>query len=497
MRTRSDASDTFSTTSGTSRPHILWDFTDTEVPSEGDEWFPDLANLVVEDSTARPDPSRYRNRQRPLCPIPECGQPQTSGDYCYDHYLESLPEWDKHRIRWVKANHLLSSAGEEKDEDEPGRSTAARPKLHKASSSPGKPKKLPKQVALYFASAGEPGETLKDFSGDPATSFEHVSGNSESATFEHVVRVGRDKNLDKSYESKDTVDTFTHTTCSNVAVVQNWDYSTDENRDSIEVIDELTDAALTSPWPGRNGPMDARILSACLCQARRMNSLTIRTGLRELAYEAGLTEFKPVKFALERLAEKGWLGFELGDPDVYGPDGEIRESGRPSRITLNLRVTPSTGSINPMRLPTLTLDIFREHDQQLGSAGWFAMTRIFMETRDESDRPWPLLGVVDIVRLTGMDRRRVERLMKRMIEAKVISYKEGHKYHFMVKDPDANSSYYNPDNYAVNKLYARKEWIEFDRKKRREKAEKAKELSVKPPARFLSIPAPMVSAQTA
>ena len=166
----------------------------------------------------------------------------------------------------------------------------------------------------------------------------------------------------------------------------------------------------------------------------------------------------------------------MGEKERYGEDLVVEEPGKPSHITLHPRINP-TETVDPKLLPSPTIDIFREHDEQLGSAGWFLLTRIFMATLD--DNPcWPsrpLFSVVELMDLTGMARSRVERLMTKMVATLAGVKKEGHKYRFnFVRDDDGVGSYFNRDNFSQNKHYLHQERLRKDRMRRAE-AWKAKQ----------------------
>jgi hypothetical protein len=333
------------------------------------------------------------------------------------------------------------------------------PKLNR--SSPRKTKKLPKQVAAFLAE--NPDSATASF--PTAVSVLHREDDQNP----YVRSMGSISNLDTS----------TATTVGNDAV---RDHSTDEDRDPQLVLAEIAFSAFGRPWPGRNGPRNARMLAGLLRHASQWKGLTVVTGLRGFGLTVGLTDFRTIHDALADLAEEGHVGFVLGEKERYGEDLVVEEPGKPSRITLRPRITP-TGSVDPKLLPSPTIDIFREHDEQFGSAGWFLLTRIFMATLD--DNPcWPsspLLGVVELMDLTGMARSRVERLMTKMVKLTAGVEKEGHKYRFwMVRDDDGVTSYFNRNNFSQNKHYVHQERLRKDRMRRAE-AWKAKQSQPEPP----------------
>ncbi len=444
MRTRSDASDTFSTTSGTSRPHILLDFADTEVSSEGDEWFPGLANLVDEDSTPRPDPGTSRRQPRLLCEAPGCDLPQIMNEWCPDHYMESLPEWNKYRIRWAKANQAAQART--KDEPDP-----ALPKL--AHLSPGKPKKLPKQVALYFASAGKPDETLQDLS-DPIPNYK-VRKSSVFSAIEEVdegtTPIYESRYIRNHRENPNTLDFRT--------IPEYRDFSTDERRDPREVLAEITYSSFTHPWPGRHGPRDAMVLSGVLRECWHRRSLGLDIALMQFGPEVGLVSYEGIRDALTNLERIGYFGFVLGKEDDWKPGGEM---GRPSKITLNPRTNP-TGTFWPTNLPLPSLDLF-SYDE-LGPGGWLILASIIIASRlgefdDQKYSDQPVLGIADLVRLTGMNKGRTIEVMKNMVENGP-AFKRDRKYQFYnladLSDRHTYSDYKTRD---------RREKLALDRKRR-------------------------------
>ncbi len=96
---------------------------------------------------------------------------------------------------------------------------------------------------------------------------------------------------------------------------------------------------------------------------------------------------------------------------------------------ITLLPKPSNNGLFPLDLPLPTLDIFREGEQgSPGTAGWLAATRIWFECREDR-LPNPILGVAEVVRLTGMKQSRVKRLLPQMAKWGV-AYKEGTKYRF-------------------------------------------------------------------
>ena len=266
------------------------------------------------------------------------------------------------------------------------------------------------------------------------------------------------------------------------------DRSTDEDRDPEQVLAQIAFSAFDRPWPGRNGPRNARVLVGLLRHASQWKGLTVVTGLRGFGVEIGITRYKAIHDALADLEAEGHIGFILGEKERYGPDLVVEEPGKPSHIILHPRISP-TKSVDPRLLPSPTIDIFREHDEQLGSAGWFLLTRIFMATLDENP-VWPprsLLGVMDLMDLTGMSQSRVKRLMTKMVKVLPGVKKEGNKYRFtLMRDADGVTSRFNRDHYSQNKLYVHQERNDKDRMRRAE-AWKAKQSQPEPPFKTIVV----------
>ena len=177
-----------------------------------------------------------------------------------------------------------------------------------------------------------------------------------------------------------------------------------ETRDTQQVLGEITFDAFTRPWPGRNGPRNAQVLAGVLRYAWQRRSLTIAVGLMEFGAEIGIASYEAIRNALVQLEAEGVLRFDLGQQDNWKLGGEL---GKPSHITLHPLVAP-TGTDSPESLPLPTLDMF-QYDE-LGSAGYLALARIMMEPYTERSYE-SLVGISDIVRLTGMTKSRVIRLM--------------------------------------------------------------------------------------
>ena len=93
----------------------------------------------------------------------------------------------------------------------------------------------------------------------------------------------------------------------------------------------------------------------------------------------------------------------------------------------------------------------------------------------------PLLGVIDLMDLTGMSQSRVKRLMTKMVKVLPGVMKEGNKYRFtLIRDADGVTSRFNRDNYSQNKLYVHQERNDKDRMRRAE-AWKARQSQPEPP----------------
>jgi hypothetical protein len=213
------------------------------------------------------------------------------------------------------------------------------------------------------------------------------------------------------------------------------------NRD---IIASICYQAFSSPWPskvrdgmrgkesGIDGARAARVLAGVLQVAWSKGSLSVVTGLEPLGYAVGLVGHYAVRDALNDLQELGWLKFRIGTQDDWRAEGK---SGQPSVIEL----LPKSGEegLNPHSLPLLTLDMFRH--EELGHPGWWAVTRIWFETRDDF-QPNPVVGVADVVRLTGMTRGRVKRLLPKM--AAKFGQKVGNKYSLgMIREACTRDTY--------------------------------------------------------
>jgi hypothetical protein len=207
--------------------------------------------------------------------------------------------------------------------------------------------------------------------------------------------------------------------------------SNKERQNNQDTIESLCYQALSLPWPsktrdgvrgkesGIDGARAVRVLVGVLQTAWSQGSLTVVTGLEPLGYIVGLTGHYAVRDALYDLQELGWVKFEIGTQDDWSTDR------RPKPSVIRLIPRPGGEGLNPKDVPMLTLDLFR--DGELGTAGWWAATRIWIESRDEFE-PNPIMGVTEVVRLTGMSRSRVKKLLPRMAEK--IGSKVGSKYSF-------------------------------------------------------------------
>jgi hypothetical protein len=209
----------------------------------------------------------------------------------------------------------------------------------------------------------------------------------------------------------------------------------DDSRENVrEIVEQICFSAYTQPWPsktrdrvrgkevGFDGARAARVLAGVLDRGWRLNSLTVVTGLEPFGYDVGLVSHYAVRDALYDLDKLGWVEFKLGTQDDWSPGGK---RGEPSWIKLVPH--PAEKRIAPDILPSPNADEFRY--DQLGSAGWFILTRILIDTFDETDFS-PSLGVAEIVKLTGMTQSTVKRTLLKMTELRR-ARREGSRYTFV------------------------------------------------------------------
>lgn len=203
------------------------------------------------------------------------------------------------------------------------------------------------------------------------------------------------------------------------------------------ILDEITYQAFTQPWPGRNGPRNSKVLAGILRECSHRGTQTLAIGLMHFGPDIGIAKYDAIKGALEDLAAEGWIQFDLGRQD----DWTTGEPGKPSHITLLPRLAPS-GSFRPEALPLPSLDIFRSGE--LGSASYLTLAMVMVQWQlGESYDPAPM-GISDLVRLTGMTKVRVIRLMGKMIEAYPVIKKDG-KYRFHRLDELTNRHTYSDE----------------------------------------------------
>ena len=340
-----------------------------------------------------------RSQTQPLCDSPGCDVRATvhpaNGQWCSSHYRETLSDRERNR-----ASRNRPQTGQ----------TGAEPEF----ASP---------VVPTFARTPTPKPTKRV--------LELVA---EGAGLVEVSLLGDRKSYKSYVGSIPNPYTNTQTPTSYAPSLRDWF----QDRDDQRVLDEITFAAFTRPWPGETGPTDARVLAGLL-QAGR---LTVATPFDQFGHEVGLAN-RTVHQSLERLAAEGWGGFEVGDPDRYGPDHQIEERGKPSIFTLNPRTSP-TGSYSPMELPWLISDLFTR--DELGSAGWFLLARLLVEHRDEFD-PTPVVGVADIMRLTGMTKWRAQRLLPKLTKVGRVEDRKATIY-WLRETTETNRSHSIFDNQA-------------------------------------------------
>jgi len=179
-------------------------------------------------------------------------------------------------------------------------------------------------------------------------------------------------------------------------------------------IDAICYQALNTQWPGRHGPRNLQALVGVLNIARGHGRLSFIDGFAPLGAEIGLVRFEGLRAALLALEEDSWLTLQLGTPDEYDANGQVSQRGRPSRITL--RPKSADGELDPGSLPDPGADIFR-YSGGLGSAGWFAVTKLQIELENRRPLPELAVSVGDLVRLTGLSTSRAERLLPRISSA--------------------------------------------------------------------------------
>ena len=324
-----------------------------------------------------------RSQPQLLCEVSECGQRGTFNGQCYEHYIASLPDWQRNRATRNRPQPAKPSQW------------AANPVL--AHAAPPKSSKLVvSRCAEFVASQGAK---------------------------TRVVAIQEDRGASTPYVgSIPNLDTHTHDARVFAPSLRNW--SGPDSRDTETILSEIAFAAFSRPWPDTTGPRNARVLAGLL----RRGDLTVVIGLDKFAVEVGLNDWRIVKAALEDLAEEGWGSFELGDAEKWDPDG-IEEPGKPSTFTLNPRTAPA-GSFNSMRLPEPTLDLFTHGDGGIGSAGYLLFARLLVESRDET-HPRPVVGIQDIIRLTGMTKWRAQRLLPKLAK---VGHAEGNKVKLTLLD---------------------------------------------------------------
>lgn len=179
-------------------------------------------------------------------------------------------------------------------------------------------------------------------------------------------------------------------------------------------IDAICYQALNTQWPGRHGPRNLHALVGILNIARGYGRLSFFEGFAPLGAQLGLVRFEGLQDALLALEEDGWLTLQVGTPDEYDANGRVSQRGRPSRITLLPK--SADGELDPGSLPDPGLDVFR-YGRGLGSAGWFAVTRLQIELENRRPLPELAVGVGDLVRWTGLSTSRAERLLPRISSA--------------------------------------------------------------------------------
>jgi hypothetical protein len=288
----------------------------------------------------------------------------------------------------------------------------------------------------------------------------------EGAGLVEVVPIEDRESYNPSVSPKPTY-TSPHDATSYAPSLRDWSKSQD--RDTEQALAEITFAAFTRPWPGETGPTDARVLAGLL----RQGKLTVDTALDSFSHEVGLAN-RTVHASLLRLAAEGWGKFELGDPDRWGSDHQLEEPGKPSTFTLHPRTDP-TGAYSPMELPWLISDLFTR--DALGSAGWLLLARLLVEHRDEAEPmpTLPVVGVADIIRLTGMTKWRAQRLLPKLTKVGRVEDRKATIY-FLRDTTETDRSTFDCQAY-----YERQKKHDA-RSLRRNEARKAQKEANKPPA---------------
>lgn len=171
-------------------------------------------------------------------------------------------------------------------------------------------------------------------------------------------------------------------------------------------IEEIAHKAVTSPWPGRNGARDFRVLCSILrwVGLSGNRSLSFSTGLKFFAITAGFDgTIKGIQPALNNLMAAGWIKFSVGTPHQW-VRGE-RIPGSASTITLLPQVAEGRWEVK--NLPDQRLDLYNRDGA--GHAGYLIVAKLYFAGGFEAR------SVAEIQKLTSLPRSSVYQVMPRLV----------------------------------------------------------------------------------